>query len=298
MVREVGAHRGVARGEFVTLFRVPERVLQLTAAKAGGVWVCAGERVFRLVEGAEPEPLTHLVPDRPGVEARVIFEDRSGAVWVGTATDGLFRCDAMGAKRVETAHSEVVSLAQDAEGKGGVWEGGIRVPLIVRGPGIAANSWSHQRVVGYDFLPTFCGWAGVKTALPRGLEGGDFSHLLTGSTEPVMRAREELVFHFPHYQGDTPHSAILLGNFKLLKFYETGERQLFDLDKDLAERTNLAATQPELAAKLEQRLAQYLKEVGAAMPKPNPSYDPAKEPQSKGGGKGGKGGGKKKEAAK
>jgi len=183
-------------------------------------------------------------------------------------------------------------------GKGGVWEGGIRVPLIVRGPGIAANSWSHQRVVGYDFLPTFCRWAGVKTALPRGLEGGDFSHLLTGSTEPVMRAREELVFHFPHYQGDTPHSAILLGNFKLLKFYETGERQLFDLDKDLAERTNLAATQPELAAKLEQRLAQYLKEVGAAMPKPNPSYDPAKEPQSKGGGKGGKGGGKKKEAAK
>ena len=183
-------------------------------------------------------------------------------------------------------------------GKGGVWEGGIRVPLIVRGPGIAANSWSHQRVVGYDFLPTFCRWAGVKTALPRGLEGGDFSHLLTGSTEPVMRAREELVFHFPHYQGDTPHSAILLGNFKLLKFYETGERQLFDLDKDLAERTNLAATQPELATKLEQCLAQYLKEVGAAMPKPNPSYDPAKEPQSKGGGKGGKGGGKKKEAAK
>ena len=114
----VGVWRG---GEFVTLFRVPERGLQLTAAKAGGVWVCAGERVFRLVEGAEPEPLTHLVPDRPGVEARVIFEDRSGAVWVGTATDGLFRCDAMGAKRVETAHSEVVSLAQDAEGN--VWAG-------------------------------------------------------------------------------------------------------------------------------------------------------------------------------
>lgn len=175
-------------------------------------------------------------------------------------------------------------------GKGGVWEGGIRVPLIIRGPGIATNSWSHQRVVGYDLFPTFCQWAGVKTALPPGLEGGNISHLLTGSDAPVKRAREELVFHFPHYQGDTPHSAILAGNMKLLKFYETGERRLFDLEKDLAERNNLAAAQPDLAAQLDHRLAEYLKEVGAALPKPNPAYDPAKEPQSKGGGKGGKGG--------
>jgi arylsulfatase A len=173
-------------------------------------------------------------------------------------------------------------------GKGGVWEGGIRVPLIIRGPGIAATSWSHQRVVGYDFFPTFCRWAGVKAPLPVGLEGGDLSHLLTGSTEPVKRAREELVFHFPHYQGDTPHSAILSGNFKLLKFYETGERMLFDLSKDLGERNNLAGAQPELAKKLEQQLAAYLTEVNAALPKPNPSHDPAKPAETKRGGKGGK----------
>jgi arylsulfatase A-like enzyme len=175
-------------------------------------------------------------------------------------------------------------------GKGGVWEGGIRVPLIVRGPGIASDSWCHQRVVGYDFFPTFCRWAGVKEALPEGLEGGDLSPLLfEGSREPVRRAREEMIFHFPHYQGDTPRSAILLGNYKLLHFYETGETRLFNLAEDLAERNDLTVSQPKVAADLKQRLVTYLAEVGASMPRPNPDFDPATEPAGKGGGKGGKG---------
>lgn len=173
-------------------------------------------------------------------------------------------------------------------GKGGVWEGGIRVPLIIRGPGIAANSWCHQRVVGYDFLPTLCKLAGVKATLPTNLEGGDISHLLRGSNEPVKRSREPLVFHFPHYQGDTPHSAILSGQHKLIHFYETGGDLLFDLNADLAERNNLATKNPELATRLAKQLAGYLSEVGAEMPKLNPNYDPAKEPAKKGGGKGGK----------
>jgi arylsulfatase A-like enzyme len=173
-----------------------------------------------------------------------------------------------------------------AAGKGGVWEGGIRVPLIIRGPGIAPGSWCHQRVVGYDFLPTFCHWAGVKAPLPQGVDGGDLSSLLTGSTAPLVRAHAELVFHFPHYQGDTPHSAILSGDYKLLKFYETGDRLLFDLKKDLGEQSNLAATQPEMADRLEKQLDAYLAEVKAAMPRPNPDFNPeAPAPGRKGGGK-------------
>lgn len=175
-------------------------------------------------------------------------------------------------------------------GKGDVWEGGIRVPLIIRGPGIAPNSWCHQRVVGYDFFPTFCRWAGVKTPLPKQLEGGDITPLLSGSSEPVKRPREPLVFHFPHYQGDTPHSAILSGPLKLIHFYETGENRLFDLKADIGETHNLAAAKPELTSTLAKQLADYLSEVGAKMPKPNPNYDPAKEPAMKGGGMGGKGG--------
>ena len=178
-------------------------------------------------------------------------------------------------------------------GKGDLWEGGIRVPLIIRGPGIAPNSWCHQRVVGYDFFPTFCRWAGVKAPLPKQLEGGDITHLLTGSTEPVKRPREALVFHFPHYQGDSPHSAILSGQMKLLHFYETGETHLSDRQADIGETKNLTAAKPELASTLAKQLADYLSDVGAQMPKPNPNYDPNKEPARKGGGKGGKKGGKK-----
>jgi arylsulfatase A-like enzyme len=171
-----------------------------------------------------------------------------------------------------------------------VWEGGIRVPLIIRGPGIAANSWCHQRVVGYDFFPSFCRWAGVKVALPTVLDGGDITPLLSGGLDPVKRPREPMVFHFPHYQGDSPHSAILSGHMKLIHFYETGENQLFDLKTDIGETKNLAAAKPELATHLAKQLADYLSEVGAAMPKLNPNYDPAQEPAMKGGGKGGKGG--------
>jgi len=170
-------------------------------------------------------------------------------------------------------------------GKGGVWEGGVRVPLIIRGPGIAANSWSHQRVVGYDFFPTICRLAGVQVPLPAELEGGDIAPLLSGADAPVKRPREELVFHFPHYQGDTPHSAILLGQYKLLEFYETGERLLFDLDADLAERNDLARLKTQVADDLTKRLHAYLASVGAAMPKPNPGFDSAQEPAAKKGGK-------------
>lgn len=187
-------------------------------------------------------------------------------------------------------------------GKGGVWEGGVRVPLIVRGPGIAPNSWSHQRVVGYDFYPTFCELAGVQKDLPDTIEGGSITHLFRGEDKPVERPREELVFHFPHYQSDTPHSALLLDNWKIMHFYETGETHLFDLADDIAERRDLAEQKPEIADAMKQKLFAYLAEIGAQMPVKNPSYDPDNPPsadkmrggENGGGGKKGQGGGGRK----
>lgn len=173
-------------------------------------------------------------------------------------------------------------------GKGGVWEGGIRVPFIVRGPGIKADSWCHDPVVGYDLLPTFCRLAGVQEKLPSDLDGGDISHLFKGSTAPVKRPRAELVFHFPHYQGDTPHSAIRHGDYKLLEHYETGERMLFNLKNDIAERNDIAKENPEVTADLGNRLKAYLTAVGAAMPEPNPDYKPGEEPVRRKGNKDGK----------
>lgn len=180
-------------------------------------------------------------------------------------------------------------------GKGGVWEGGIRVPLLVRGPGVAKESWCHVPVVGYDFLPTFCKWAGVNDGLPMGLDGGDFSGLLTGKTTHVDRTEADLVFHFPHYQGDTPHSAIRVGKYKLIHFYEGGKKLLFNLESDLAERRDLSAQEPEIALRMSELLMARLSSMNAALPTPNPNFDPSKEPTKKGGGKGGvkkEGGGK------
>ena len=94
----------------------------------------------------------------------------------------------------------------------------------------------------------------------------------------MKRLREELVFHSPHYQGDTPHSAILLGDLKLIKFYEDNRVVLFDLSKDIGERNDLSERMPTEAKKLRERLDKYLAAVDAQFPTPNPNYDPNRPP--------------------
>lgn len=175
-------------------------------------------------------------------------------------------------------------------GKGDVYEGGIRVPFIVRGPGVKANSWCHTRIVGYDFLPTFCEWAGVPASkLPKAVEGGSLVKVIAEGQGEVKRPRDGLVFHFPHYQGDAPHSAIIVGDLKLMKFYEDNHVELYDLAKDLREQTDLSKKRPEDTARLQNQLTEYLKAVDAQMPTPNAKYDPkAPPPPRKKGGKNGK----------
>ncbi len=163
-------------------------------------------------------------------------------------------------------------------GKGSVWEGGVRVPFIIRGPGIAPNSWCHEPIVGYDLFPTFCEWARVpRTAWPKTLEGGSIAQLVANEGQGhVVRPQEGIVFHFPHYQsGNTPHSAIRIGTLKLIKMYEDDSVRLFDLDADIGERSDLAASRPADASRLRTRLERYLAAVDAQMPTPNPEFDPS-----------------------
>lgn len=164
-------------------------------------------------------------------------------------------------------------------GKGSVWEGGIRVPLIIRGPGIPANSWSDTPVVGWDMLPTFCELASIpNTSLPQGVEGGSFASILKSNGQgSVNRRREGLAFHFPHYQSDDgPQSSIRIGNLKLIHFYDDDRNVLFDLDKDIGERNDLSKQLPEETRKLESALKSYLVDVKAQELTLNPQYDPAK----------------------
>ena len=180
-------------------------------------------------------------------------------------------------------------------GKGSLWEGGVRVPLIIRGPGIRSNTFCHVPVVGYDFLPTFCELAGVTEPLPDDIEGGSIVDLLrNGDAGKVQRPREEIVFHFPHYQsGDGPHSTIRLGDEKLIRLDETGQIRLFDLSQDIGEQHDLATVRPERTKELLQRLDAYLEAIDAQHAVPNPNYDPSREPTAKPGRKGSKAGEKR-----
>lgn len=172
-------------------------------------------------------------------------------------------------------------------GKGTVSDGGLRVPFIVSGPGIKAGSCSHVRAIDVDLLPTIAELAHVAEPLPKGVEGGSFVAVLNNAgMGTVKRPREEFVVHFPHYDKDAigPASAIFLGDFKLIRIYETGGLRLFNIAKDPGERRDLAQETPDKARELNQRLTDYLLAMNAQMPKPNPNYDPTKPTELKRGG--------------
>ena len=162
--------------------------------------------------------------------------------------------------------------------KGNVSEGGIRVPFIIKGPGIEPNSWPRVPIVGYDQFPPYAESAEIDPSdLPAGIEGGSIASILAnGGDGEVERSTEELIFHFPHYPVGSPQTAIRLGDYKLIKYYEGNKTALFDLSVDIGEKHNLAMKMPEKAADLETRLDAYLASVNADIPIINPDYDPSK----------------------
>lgn len=107
-----------------------------------------------------------------------------------------------------------------------------------------------------------------------------------GGVGEVKRPREEFVVHFPHYDKDAidPALAIWLGDFKLVRVYETGALKLCNIAKDSGERHDLAREMPDRVRKPNQRLTDYLAAVKAQMPKPNPNYDATKPTETKRGG--------------
>ena len=173
--------------------------------------------------------------------------------------------------------------------KATVWEGGIRVPFMVAGPGIKPGSVSRTPIVGYDILPTICELAGLNT-WPKVVEGGSFKSVLLGDgSAPVKRPGDFLVFHWPHYQHEkrsTPDTTLLADGWKLHYWWETGAVQLFHLDQDLGESKDLAASQPARAAAMKKLLTNYLATINAQLPVPNANYNPATDPaRTRGAGK-------------
>jgi len=159
-------------------------------------------------------------------------------------------------------------------GKGFLYEGGVREPLIVKGPGVKAGVVCETPVISMDFYPTMLELAGASRPSDYHLDGVSLVPLLRQSGRLKDRA---LYWHYPHYgnQGGKPGGAIRQGNWKLIEFYEDMHLELYNLKDDIGETRNLAdKMMPEKARELRKRLEVWRKDVGAKMPTPNPAYDP------------------------
>lgn len=160
-------------------------------------------------------------------------------------------------------------------GKWWVWQGGIRVPMIVRGPSIEADSVFAENVVNYDFLPTFVEWAGGDPKSLKDVDGVSLAGFMRGDPPSEDFCSRRLYFHYPHYRTSMPHSAIVSDHRKVIHFYNRPDiSMLFDLANDEGEVENLAAKNLEEHQTLFREMMGYFERVGARIPKVNPEYVP------------------------
>ena len=148
-------------------------------------------------------------------------------------------------------------------GKGWVYEGGIREPLLVRWPGVTRPGGTCDvPVVSMDFYPTILEIAGAPPAPKQHLDGVSLAPLLRGGTK---LDRDALYWHYPHYsnQGGFPGGAIRMGDWKLTERYEDGRVHLFNLADDLGERKDLAEKHPDRVAAMRKKLHAWYQQVDA-----------------------------------
>jgi uncharacterized sulfatase len=196
------------------------------------------------------------------------------ALHLADRTMVVFFSDNGGLKRRFDGKGDVVTTnAPLRDEKGTLYEGGIRVPLIVRRPGLVeAASLCHTPVTSVDFYPTFLELAGA---------GKDPDHILDGqSLIPLLRQqrnnldRRAIYWHYPIYHHSTPASAIRKGPWKLIEFHDDHRFELFNLVNDVSETTNLARTRLDMTRRMHDHLAKWRQSVRAPMPVPNPDFDP------------------------
>ena len=154
------------------------------------------------------------------------------------------------------------------EAKGHLYEGGIRVPMIVKWPGqVPAGTLCKEPVISMDFYPTFLELAGLQPSA-KPIDG---ESLLPLFRQEGKLQRKRIYFHFPNYawhMGNRLASAVREGDWKLKHNYDNGELELYNLAEDLSEKRNLAKDKPGLAKRLDGELAKWLEETGAPMPRP------------------------------
>lgn len=161
-----------------------------------------------------------------------------------------------------------------AEGKGWMYEGGTREPLIARWPGvIPPGSRCQVPVTSPDFYPTFLEVAGLSLRQAQHQDGVSILPLLKGG---ASIPREAIFWHYPHYgnQGGTPGSSIRHGDYKLIEFYEDGRLELYNLRDDISEETNLADQESGVVEMLHKELKAWRRKMNAKYPTANPHHIP------------------------
>lgn len=154
-------------------------------------------------------------------------------------------------------------------GKGWCYEGGIRVPLIIAGPGVSEKGKvTEQSAVSMDFFTTILSLAGIQH------EKNDGENLIPVLAENKPLNRDELLWHFPHYHGSgwKPGSALRKGDWKLVMHYEENKTELFNLAEDPGETTDLSESNREKYTELQKILDKKLTETGAKFPETNPDF--------------------------
>lgn len=169
---------------------------------------------------------------------------------------------------------QVTSNAPLRSGKGSLYEGGVRVPLLVKWPGVTPRgAVVEEPVICMDFFRTLAELAGAPGATA--LDGLSLLPLLRDPRAQLRR--DALYFHYPHYYATTsPVSAVRAGDWKLLEYFEDNRVELYNLRDDPGETRDQAAQLPERAAHLRERLHAWRQEVGAQLPTPNPAAQPRK----------------------
>jgi len=236
-------------------------------SRVGETWGEEGSRRIRLVQDhAVYAGMIEAMDDAVGRVLEAI--DESG---VADRTVVIFMSDNGG---LSTSEGHPTSNLPLRAGKGWLYEGGIRVPMVIKWPGGAApGTVSHVLVNSTDFYPTLLEMAGLPLNPAQHSDGTSLVPLLKG-VESLDR--EALFWHYPHYgnQGGTPGGAVRRGDWKLTEWYEDGRIELFNLRDDLGETVNQADERPELTRELRGLLASWRDSVSAKMPTPNPGAAP------------------------
>lgn len=174
---------------------------------------------------------------------------------------------------LSTAEGSPTTNAPLSEGKGWMYDGGVREPLIVRWPGVTApGSVCTTPVTTPDFYPTMLEMAGLPLMPDQHADGVSLCPLLRGAQS---LEREAIFWHYPHYgnQGGTPGCSVRCGDYKLIEFFEDGRLELYNLREDIGEERNLAGSLPGVTKKLHAMLVKWREEIHALIPERNPEYE-------------------------